>query len=65
MVLPDEQPTLASVTDKSKLSDQPFFQKAENGDKILIFVQSRKAILYRPSIKKIIDVAPIQTLPGQ
>jgi len=54
-----EDPTLATVTDISKLKDQPFFQKAKNGDKVLIYTNSRKAILYDPQAKKVIDVAPI------
>lgn len=55
----DEEPTLATVTDREKLADQPFFQKAENGDKVLIYSQSGRAVLYRPSAKKIIDVTSV------
>ncbi len=55
----DEKPTLATVADKEKLSDQAFFQKAENGDKVLIYSQSGKAILYRPSTKKIVDMTTL------
>lgn len=54
-----EDPTVATVTDISKLKDQPFFQKAKNGDKVLIYTQAKKAILYDPKIKKVIDVAPL------
>lgn len=54
-----ETPTIATVTDVSKLKDQPFFQKAKNGDKVLIYTNARKAILYDPQAKKVIDVAPI------
>lgn len=54
-----EEPTVATVTDIEKLKDQPFFQKAKNGDKVLIYTQAKKAILYDPNAKKIIDVAPI------
>ena len=60
MELPaDEQPTVATVLDKDKLKDQGFFVKAENGDKVVIYSKARKAILYRESAKKIIEVAPI------
>lgn len=61
ILLPDDAtPTLATVTEKEKLQTQEFFKNAENGDKVLIYVSEGKAILYRPSIKKIIDIAPIQ-----
>ena len=55
----DETPTLATVTDKEKLKDQDFFKKSENGDKILIYANAKKAILYRPSTQKVIEFAPL------
>ena len=60
IVLPeDETPTIATVTDVEALKDQPFFAKASVGDKVLIFTNAKKAILYNPTAKKIIEVAPI------
>ena len=59
IVLPDETPTLATVSDPSKLKDQAFFAKAKKGDQVLIYAQAKEAILYDPSINKIIEVAPI------
>lgn len=59
-LLPEgETPTLATVTDKEKLAEQPFFQNAENGDKVLIYTNNGRAILYRPSTKKIVDVTTV------
>ena len=54
-----EEPTVANVVDVSKLQGQEFFVNAENGDKLLVYNQARKAILYRPSIDKIIEVSTI------
>lgn len=59
MELPSEDPTAATVSDVEKLRDQPFFARALNGDKVLIYQGAKKAILYRPSTHKIIDVAPV------
>lgn len=58
MELPvSEVPTLATVTEVAKLPDIPFFAKAKSGDKVLIYTQESKAILYRPSTNKIIEVS--------
>lgn len=59
MIPEGETPTIATVTDKTKLEGQPFFRNAENGDKVMIFGSTQQAILYRPFINKIIAVAPI------
>jgi hypothetical protein len=52
-----EQPTLATVTDQDKLKGQDFFAHAQNGDKLLVWPVARKAILYRPSTGKVIEVS--------
>lgn len=60
VMLPDgDTPTVATVTDPEKLKSQAFFANAQKDDKVLIFENSKKAILYRPSINKVIDIAPI------
>lgn len=55
----DESPTIATVVDANKVKNQSFFANTQNGDKVLLFPKAGKAILYRPSTKKIIEVAPI------
>jgi hypothetical protein len=54
----DEEPAMATVTDKSKLNT-PLLKKAENGDKLLVYKNNRLAILYRPSLGRIISVGPV------
>ncbi|MCA9332262.1 hypothetical protein KDA00_00110 [Candidatus Saccharibacteria bacterium] len=58
----DEEPTIFFVSDKDKLSEdykkQEFFQKAENGDYILIYEKAKLALLYRPSEDRLVDVRP-------
>lgn len=62
MMLPNEIPTVTGVTDVATLRDQPFFAKALNGDQILVY--SKRAILYRPSIDKIIEVGYVLPTPA-
>lgn len=60
VVLPEgETPTVATVSDAEALKTQPFFKNAKQGDKVLIFAQARKAILYSVEMNKIIEVAPL------
>ena len=63
--LPDETPTIATVTDPEKLSGQAFFANAKTGYKVLIFSKAKKAILYDPVSGKIIEVAPLLIDPGE
>lgn len=55
----EEAPTLATVSDVTKLRGQEFFSHAQNGDKVLVYQQAKKAILYRPSSNKIVNVGPV------
>ena len=55
----DETPIIATVDDISKLEGQAFFEKAEKGDKVLIYSKARKVYLYDPDSHKILEVAPL------
>lgn len=60
VILPaDEEPVLATVTDKEKLKDQPLFAKAENGDKVLIYSKAQKAYVYNSVKNVLVDIVPI------
>ena len=56
---PDEAPTLATVKDIEKLRGQSFFEQTQDGDQILVYAKSGKAVVYRPSTKKVIKYMPI------
>ncbi len=53
-----EVPSLATVTDPTKLTDQPFFKRAEVGDKVLLYTEAGRAVLYRPKTGKVIEIGP-------
>ena len=66
MALPtDEKPTIATVTDASKVKDQPFFANAKNDDRVLIYQKAQKAILFRPSENRIIEVGSLNINQNQ
>ena len=58
MALPAGTPQIATVADAVTLKKtEAFFANAENGDQVLVYTD--KAILYRPSTNKIINVGPV------
>lgn len=60
VVLPEgETPTVATVSDPAALKEQAFFKEAKQGDKVLIYAQAKKAVLYSVELNKIIEVAPL------
>jgi hypothetical protein len=60
IVLPTgETPTVATVSDPELLREQAFFANSKAGDKVLLYTNAKKAILYDPIAHKIIEVAPI------
>lgn len=55
----DEAPTVWTVADLEKTKDKPFFKMAKLDDKVLVYRNAKKAFLYRPSEKKIIEVGVV------
>lgn len=60
VVLPEgEDPVVATVTDKEKLKDQPVFANAENGDKLVIYANAKKAYLFDTKNGKLKEIIPV------
>ena len=61
VLLPEgEEPILMTIEDETGIDkSKEFFERAKNGDKILIYKEARKAFLYRPSENKLVSVAPV------
>lgn len=61
IVLPSgEDPVVATITDINQLKDKEFYKDAQNGDRVVVFPNAKKAYIYRPSTKTIINVGAFQ-----
>jgi flagellar basal body-associated protein FliL len=61
-ILPKEEKPQMAILDKNvkKLAEtQPFFADAIEGDKVLVYVKAGKAIIYRSSENKIVNIGPV------
>ena len=58
--LPSEKPTIAQMQNPASLQGQEFYQKAQKGDYVLIYPDSKLAIIYRASTKKLINVDHVE-----
>lgn len=61
----DEEPTVARIENKDSLKDQSFFNRAQNGDYVLVYEKSKLALLYRQQDGKLINAGPITTDSSQ
>lgn len=61
LILPeDEQPVVATISDIDALSkEQPFFEGASNGDKVIVYTTASKAIIYSPERDVIVNVGTV------
>lgn len=60
-VLPNEPtPVVATINDVETLaSRQAFYKDAHNGDKLIVFARSRKAIIFDEKNNRIVNIGPI------
>lgn len=61
IVLPiGEEPTVATITDVEALkAEQQFYRDAQNGNKVLVYMQEKKAIIYDEQKNILVNVGPI------
>ncbi len=60
MELPEgEEPTVATVQDAEQIRSQPFFAKAQNGQRVILYTNARIAILFDEKANKIINVGAV------
>ena len=60
----NETPTIATVNNAAKLKNQAFFANAQDGDKVLIYSKSGRAVLYRPSTNKVVEYSTVNLTGG-
>lgn len=58
--VPDEKPTVVTVQDAAKLSNPELASRAKDGDRLLVYAESRRVVMYRPSNGKIVDILSIK-----
>lgn len=64
-VLPTgETPSITTIVDKEKVS-QTFLASAADGDKVLLYFQAGKAVVYRPSTHQIVNIGPLTSPPAK
>jgi hypothetical protein len=59
-----ELPALATITDKSILNQGGVLKDAKNGDELLLYYESGKVYVYRPSVRKVVAVGPLTIDPS-
>ena len=52
----DEQPIIREISELESLANQPFYNDAQIGDRVLVFSKAKKAILYRPSTGQVVSI---------
>ncbi len=66
VTVPEETPIVSRIVDINQSSlKQPFFKGAKNGDYLLIYKATGKAILYSETQNKILNMGPFSATTSQ
>ncbi len=58
--LPNETPIFTTVYNEKDFENNNLFRVVKKGDKILLFINAKQAIIYRPSTNQVIEVLPVK-----
>jgi uncharacterized protein YpmB len=58
--LPNETPISMTVYNEKDFQNNDLFRTVKTGDKILVYLNSKQAIIYRPSTNQVIEVLPVK-----
>lgn len=61
-----DKAVVSTVNDNelANLQKQDFFKEAQAGDKILVYAESKRVILFRPSLNKIVNMTQLSVTTG-
>lgn len=51
-----ETPMVVTVENKANLTNKLLANKVDDGDKLIIYSANKRIIVYRPSVKKVVDM---------
>lgn len=58
--LPNENPIVTTVYNEKDFENNNLFRTVKKGDKILLYINAKQAIIYRPSTNQVIEVLPVR-----
>lgn len=58
--LPNETPIFMTVYNEKDFQNNDLFRVVKTGDKILVYLNAKQAIIYRPSTNQVIEVLPVK-----
>jgi len=61
--LPEAVPTVVTVANKNKLTNKALAARVEDKDMLLIYSSTKRIVIYRPSISKVIDMLSFESQP--
>jgi hypothetical protein len=58
--LPNELPIVATVYNEKDFENNKLFGVVKKGDKMLLFINAKQSVIYRPSTNQVIEVLPVK-----